>query len=116
MKSVWMLLLGAVVLHAADCDALEKRFSVLDGTYRKAKTMPKASERYDFYYRYLSVGGELMAYCRNDRRNYRYTEIVRKLRRAKSDLASVRAKAIEEHWRTYHVKPIVKEVYRPCYY
>jgi len=102
--------------RAVDCDRLEKAFAAMDAQYRTVQTVRSPLERYDYYYRYLSKGAELMAWCRNDRRTYQYTEIVRKLRIAERDRTGVRQEAIEELWRIHNVKPIVNVVYQTCNY
>lgn len=117
MKTIlagWVLLCTG--LFAADCEKLETEFSALDETYRAARNIDSPTERYDYYYRYLSKGTELMAWCRSDQRNYKYTEIVRKLRTAQRDMQGLRQRVIEEQWRVNNVKPIIREVYQNCTY
>jgi len=116
MKFVGVALLLLSSLYAVDCEKLEAEFRKMDASFRMAKTIKKASERYDYYYRYIGKGAELLAWCRNDRRNYRYAEIVRKLRAAERERVSLRQRVIEEFWQTYNVRPIVKEVYQTCHY
>jgi pyridoxine/pyridoxamine 5'-phosphate oxidase len=116
MKRLAVVFVLPAVLWAADCTKLEAEFADLDASFRMAKTWKTPSKRYDYYYRYIVKGSELMAWCRNDRRNYRYAEIVRKLRAAEQQRASLRQSVIEEFWRTYDVKPVVREVYQTCTY
>lgn len=103
-------------LNAAECKKLESEFAALDAKYRKARSIESPTARYDYYYRYISKGAELMASCRNDPRNYQYTEIVRKLRRAERERAGLRQSVIEEQWKVNNVKPIVKVIYEECVY
>ncbi len=105
-----------LTLGAAECEKLEKAFAELDGDFRTARTIKSPSQRYGYYYRYILTGSDLMARCRNDRRNYKYAEIVRKLRAAERQCAGLRRKVIEEQWRINHVRPVVKVVYQTCNY
>ena len=114
------ILLSIVILFAsglaADCKRLEASFAKLDAQVRSARSIQSPTARYDFYYRYISAGAEVMAYCRNDQRNYRYAEIVRKLRDAERERDGMRQKVIEEQWKVNDVKPIVRTVYKECIY
>ena len=116
MRIILFLVTAVLMLSAADCEKLEKTFAELDSDFRMARTIKSPSQRYDYYYRYISTGSELMARCRNDRRNYKYAEVVRKLRAAEQQRAGLRQKVIEEQWRLNDVKPVVKVVYQTCNY
>lgn len=116
MKAIGLILILLTALTAADCERLEAAFATLDAQYRSARSMPSPSARYDYYYRYLSAGAEVMAYCRSDQRNYRYAEIVRKLRAAEAERAGLRRQVIEEQWKANNIKPIVKIIYKECVY
>ena len=116
MKKGLFFLMLPMLLGAADCTQLESAFAELDGQFRMAKTITSPSSRYDYYFHYISTGAELMAYCRNDRRNYKYTEIVRKLRAAERERAGLKQQVIEEQWKVNNIQPIVKIVYRECVY
>lgn len=113
-----ILLLGVfpLVLGAVSCQKLESDFASLDKQYRAAKRIQSPTSRYDYYYRYIAKGSELMAWCRNDPRNYKYTEIVRKLRAADRERTGLRQSVIEEQWRVNNVKPIVNVIYKECVY
>ncbi len=116
MKKLMFILLFPLLLSAAECSSLEATFADLDAQFRMARTIPSPTERYDYYYRYIAAGAELMAYCRNDQRNYKYAEIVRKLELAERERAALRQSVIEEQWKVNNVKPIIKTVYRDCSY
>jgi len=121
MKSLFLcggviLLLSVSIVRAADCGQLEKTFAGLDESFRMARTIKSPSARYDYYYRYIVAGSKLLAWCRNDRRNYQYAEVVRKLRSAECQRAGLRQKVIEEQWRVHGIKPIVNVVYQSCNY
>jgi len=103
-----------LLLGAAECEKFEAEFADLDKEYRMAKTVQSPTARYDYYYRYIVKGAELMAWCRNDQRNYKYAEIVRKLRDAERERAGLRQRVIEEQWKVNNVKPIIKYVYQNC--
>jgi len=111
-----LILLLPAAIRAADCAQLESSFAQLDSQFRSAKNIPSPSERYDYYYRYIAAGAEVMAYCRNDQRNYKYTEIVRKLRTAERERAGLQQLVIEEQWRINGIQPIVNIVYQECTY
>lgn len=106
----------ATLASAEECTQLESAFDALDQDYRKARTIKSPTTRYEYYYRYLFKGTELMARCRSDQRNYKYTEVVRKLRRAQRDMQGLRQRVIEEQWQINNVKPIIKYVYWDCGY
>ena len=116
MKALVTLMVLLSTLAAADCERLEATFAELDGQFRAARSLQSPSARYDYYYRYISTGAEVMAYCRNDQRNYRYAEIVRKIRAAESERAGLRQQVIEEQWKVNNIKPIVKIIYKECVY
>ncbi len=115
-KIVHAAVLLPFLLWSADCKKLESDFAALDQDYRMARTIKSSTKRYDYYYRYIVTGAELMTRCRTDRRNYKYTEIVRKLRAAERERAGLRQAVIREQWKLNHVKPIVKYVYQNCTY
>ena len=115
-KALILLLFLAGSVAAAECERLEAAFAKLDAQYRMARTIESPTARYDYYYRYISAGAEVMAYCRNDRRSYRYTEIVRKLRGAEREREGLRQSVIEEQWKVNNVKPIVNVIYKECVY
>jgi hypothetical protein len=112
----YSILLLPLLLWSADCQKLEADFAALDRDYRMARTIQSPTKRYDYYYRYIVAGAELMTQCRTDRRNYRYTEIVRKLRAAERERAGVRQAVIEEQWKLNDVKPVIKRVFQNCSY
>ena len=116
MKALLSALLLTASLMAADCGQLENTFAALDAQFRSARSIESPTSRYDFYYRYISAGTEVMAYCRNDQRNYRYAEIVRKLQTAVRERDGLRQKVIEEQWKVNNVKPIIQTVYKECVY
>jgi hypothetical protein len=117
VKALMLLMLCLpIALGAAQCEKLEADFAALDAQYRMARTIKSPTARYDYYYRYISKGAELMAWCRNDPRNYKYTEIVRKLRRAERERAGLHQSVIEEQWKVNNVKPIIKIIYKECVY
>ncbi|WP_345988046.1 hypothetical protein WCX18_11620 [Sulfurimonas sp. HSL1-2] len=111
-----VFLLIPMLLGAVSCTKLESDFAALDKQYRAAKRIQSPTSRYDYYYRYIAKGSELMAWCRNDPRNYRYTEIVRKLRAADRERSGLRQSVIEEQWRVNNVQPIVNIIYKECVY
>ncbi|MHC3994951.1 hypothetical protein ACXWTF_08980 [Thiomicrolovo sp. ZZH C-3] len=114
--SIIVLMFFPVLLGAVLCEKLENDFSALDKQYRAAKRIQSPTSRYDYYYRYIAKGSELMAWCRNDPRNYKYTEIVRKLRAADRERSGLRQSVIEEQWRVNNVQPVVKIIYKECVY
>jgi len=116
MRRFLILFALSLGLEGAECGRLEADFAALDAQYRAARTIQSPTARYDFYYRYIAKGAELMAWCRNDQRNYRYTEVVRKLRAADREREGLRQSVIEEQWKVNHVKPIVNVVYQECVY
>jgi hypothetical protein len=116
MKMFTLFLVFPLFLSAAECSKLEASFANLDAQFRMARTIQSPTKRYDYYYRYISAGAELMAYCRNDQRNYKYAEIVRKLQLAERERTGLRQSVIEEQWKVNDVKPIIKTVYRDCSY
>jgi len=117
MKTLLLLIMMMpAAIQAADCAQLESAFAQLDSQFRSARNIQSPSERYDYYYRYISTGAELMAYCRSDQRNYKYTEVVRKLKTAERERAGIRQNVIEEQWKLNDVKPIVTTVYQECTY
>lgn len=117
MRRILSIMIFFVTLAGAEeCTQLESAFDALDQEYRMARTIKSPTARYDYYYRYLSKGTELMARCRSDQRNYKYAEIVRKLRMAQRDMQGLRQRVIEEQWQINDVKPIIKYVYRNCSY
>jgi hypothetical protein len=116
MKYIVTLLLLFSSGMAAECNRLEATFAKLDAQYFMARNIRTPTARYDFYYRYIVAGAEVMAWCRNDQRNYRYAEIVRKLRDAERERANLQQRVIEEQWKLNGVKPIVKIIYKECIY
>jgi len=115
-KMIGVLVWFPLLLGASQCSKLESDFAALDKQFRAAKSIQSPTARYDYYYRYISKGTELMAWCRNDQRNYHYTEIVRKLRVADRERTGLRQSVIEEQWRVNNVQPIVNIVYQECTY
>ncbi|WP_345969919.1 hypothetical protein WCX72_11675 [Sulfurimonas sp. HSL1-6] len=111
-----VLMFLPVLLSAVSCDKLESDFAALDKQYRAAKRIQSPTSRYDYYYRYIAKGAELMVWCRNDPRNYSYTEIVRKLRAADRERSGLRQSVIEEQWRVNGVQPVVNVIYKECVY
>ncbi|WP_345985306.1 hypothetical protein WCX49_11940 [Sulfurimonas sp. HSL-1656] len=115
-KTILVLMFLPVMVGAVSCEKLESDFASLDKQYRAAKRIQSPTSRYDYYYRYIAKGSELMAWCRNDPRNYTYTEIVRKLRAADRERIGLRQSVIEEQWRVNNVQPIVNVIYKECVY
>ena len=116
VKILLFFVMLSVTAMAAECDRLEATFASLDAQFRAARSIQSPTARYDYYYRYIAAGAEVMAYCRNDQRNYRYAEIVRKLRAAERERDSLRQRVIEEQWKINNIKPIIKTVYKECIY
>lgn len=116
MRLIAIILVGCLALSAAECEKLEQDFAALDSAFRVSRSLSSASRRYDYYYRYIAAGTDLMAWCRNDQRKYAYTEIVRKLRIAERERKGIHQSVIREQWQIHHVKPIVNIVYRECTY
>ncbi|WP_345972474.1 hypothetical protein [Sulfurimonas diazotrophicus] len=114
--SIIAVIVLPVLLGALSCEKLESDFTALDKQYRAAKRIQSPTSRYDYYYRYIAKGAELMAWCRNDPRNYSYTEIVRKLCAADRERSGLRQSVIEEQWRVNNVQPVVNIIYKECVY
>lgn len=112
---VFFFAVGMVTLRA-DCKTLESTFANMDEGYRKAKTISSPIERYEYYYRYITIGTTLMVQCRTDRRRYAYTEIVRKLRGAERERSGLRQAVVEAQWVRNNVKPVIREVWQSCTY
>lgn len=115
-RIILFLTLTFINSQAVDCQKLEAEFAQLEKKYVNIRMLKVPTEKYDVLYRYLDKGTALMAYCRNDQRNYKYNEIVRKLRKADKERKTLHQQVIREFWKTYDVKPVIKKVYRDCYY